>query len=75
MGPRQRGQVSGQFFWKSQFECAQLLHGAFEIDGIPQHNPRHHEIEATGPIALILVTAFTDFPETISRLCGDSPVE
>ena len=46
---------------------AQLVNGAPEIDGVPEDNGRHSEIEAGSPVSLIFKGPITDFTEAVEK--------
>ena len=39
----------------------------FQIDRVPQHDGRCHQIEAAGPVALLLEAAVADFPQAVEE--------
>lgn len=46
---------------------AQRMRCPFQIDRIPQHDGHRHQVEATGPVALLLETAATDFVQAVEE--------
>jgi len=40
---------------------------ALQVDRIPQHDRRRHQIEAAGPVALLLKTAVADFAQPVEE--------
>ena len=47
----------------------QGAHGTLQIDGIPQHDSGHHQIEARRAIALLFETAIANFTEPVKKYC------
>ena len=41
--------------------------GTLQIDRVPQHDGRRHQIEAAGPVALLLEAAVADFPQAVEE--------
>ena len=41
--------------------------GTLQIDRVPQHDGRRHQIEAAGPVALLLKTAVADFTQSVEE--------
>ena len=39
----------------------------FQIDRVPQHDSRCHQVEAAGPVALLLETAVADFTQPVEK--------
>jgi hypothetical protein len=50
--------------------ATQSTGGTLQIDRIPQHDGRRHQIEAAGSIALLLKAAVADFTQSVEK---DSP--
>ena len=46
---------------------AQGVRRPFQIDGVPQHNGCGHQIEATGPVALLFKAAVADFAQAVEE--------
>lgn len=46
---------------------SQVVHGALQIDGVPQDDGGNQQIEAAGSIALILIGTIADFPESVEE--------
>jgi hypothetical protein len=46
---------------------AQVADGAFEIDGVPEDDPRHDELETGGTVPLVLEGAVTQFAEPVEK--------
>lgn len=40
---------------------------ALQIDRVPQHDGRRHQVEAAGPVALLLEAAVADFAQTVEE--------
>ncbi len=43
--------------------ATQPMHSSLQIDRVPQHDGRRHQVEATGPVALLLETTVADFAQ------------
>jgi len=43
--------------------------GPLQVNGIPQHNGCCHQVEATGPVTLLLKTAVADFAQVTDARC------
>ena len=43
------------------------LRGPLQIDRVPQHDGRRHQVEAAGPVALLLEAAVADFPRRLKN--------
>jgi cobyrinic acid a,c-diamide synthase len=46
---------------------AQRLSSTLEVNGIPQHDRRRHQIQAAGPVPLLLKRSVPDFAESVDR--------
>ncbi len=67
MLPTQRRQVLQQPFIDTMAVAAQSIRGALQVDRVPQHDGRRHQVEATGPVALLLETAVADFAQPVEE--------
>jgi hypothetical protein len=47
--------------------AAQGIRGPFQIDRVPQHDGCRDQVEATGPVALLLETAVADFAQPVEE--------
>ena len=65
--PTQRRQVRQQFVVHIFPRIPQCLHRSFQVDRIPQHDGRHHQVEAARAITLILETAVANFTEPVKE--------
>jgi len=41
--------------------------GSLQVNRVPQHDDRHNQVEATGPVALLLETAVADFAQPVEE--------
>ena len=46
---------------------SQVVHGALQVDGVPQDDGGDQQIETTCSIALILIGTIADFPESVEE--------
>ena len=46
---------------------SQVVHGALQVDGVPQDDGGDQQIEAARPIALVFVGAVPNFPESVEE--------
>ena len=69
MFPAKRRQVLQQPFIDSMAVATQRLRRPFQIDRVPQHDGRCHQIEAAGPVALLLEAAVADFAQPVEEHC------
>lgn len=46
---------------------AQGIRGPLQVDRIPQHDGRRHQVEATGAVALLLEAAVADFAQAVEE--------
>lgn len=67
MLPPQRGQILQQRIVQSLAVGTQSTGGTLQIDRVPQHDGRRHQIEAAGPVALLLKTAVADFTQSVEE--------
>ena len=67
MLPAERRQVLQQAVIDGMAVTAQCMCRPFQIYGIPQHDGRGYQVEATGPVALLLETAVADFTEAVEE--------
>src|SRR3546814_9844537 len=49
----------------------QPLGGALQVHRVPQHNGGRHQVEAAGPVALLLEAPISDLAETVEEHCPD----
>ncbi len=47
--------------------AAQRMRRTLQVDRVPQHDGRRHQVEAAGPVALLLETAVTDFTKAVEE--------
>ena len=47
--------------------ATQGMRCALQVDCVPQHDSRRHQVESTGPIALLLETAVADFAQPVEE--------
>lgn len=47
--------------------ATQSTGGTLQIDRVPQHDGRHHQVEAAGPITLLLEAAVADFTQLVEE--------
>ena len=43
---------------------------ALQVDRVPQHDSRRHQVEAAGTVALLLKAAVTDFAQPVEEHCA-----
>ena len=43
--------------------AAQRMRRTLQVDRVPQHDGRRHQVEAAGPVALLLEAPIPDFPK------------
>lgn len=67
MFPTQRRQVLQQLAVHRLTSLDQPLGGAFQIHCVPQHDSRRHQVEAAGPVALLLEAPIPDFAEAVEE--------
>lgn len=67
MLPPQRGQILQQRIVQRLAVGTQSTGGTLQIDRVPQHDGRRHQIEAAGPVALLLKTAVADFTQSVEE--------
>ncbi len=67
MLPAQRRQVLQKGIINGMAVAAQGVRGPLQIDRVSQHDGRHHQVEATGPVALLLETAVADFAQPVEE--------
>ena len=67
MLPPQRGQILQQRVVQRLAVGTQSTGGTLQIDRVPQHDGRRHQIEAAGPVALLLKTAVADFTQSVEE--------
>ena len=65
--PAQRRQVLQQGIVNGLAVAAQGIRGSLQIDRVPQHDSRRHQVEAAGPVALLLKAAVADFPRPVEE--------
>jgi len=65
--PAQRRQVLQQRAIDTLTVIAQGVRSPFQIDGVPQHDGCCHQIEAAGPVALLLKAAVADFAQPVEE--------
>ena len=47
--------------------AAQRMRCALQVDRVPEHNSCRHQVEAAGPVALLLEAAVADFAQAIEE--------
>ena len=47
--------------------AAQRMRRTLQVDRVPQHDGRRHQVEAAGPVALLLEAAVADFPQAVEE--------
>ncbi len=47
--------------------ATQRVRRSLQIDRVPQHDGRCHQVEAAGPVALLLETAVADFTQAVEE--------
>ena len=67
MLPAERRQVLQQALIDGLAVTTQGVRGPFQVDRVPQHDGRRHQVEATGPVALLLETAVADFAQSVEE--------
>ena len=67
MFPAQRRQVLQQRLIDGMAVAAQGMRCALQVDRVPQHDSRRHQVEATGPVTLLLETAVADFAQPVEE--------
>lgn len=67
MLPPQRGQILQQRIVQRLAVGTQSTGGTLQIDRVQQHDGRRHQIEAAGPVALLLKTAVADFTQSVEE--------
>ncbi|ERO93881.1 hypothetical protein L411_00306 [Escherichia coli BWH 24] len=67
MLPAQRRQELQQLAVHRLAGLDQPLGGAFQVHRVPQHDSRRHQVEAAGPVALLLEAPIPDFPRRLKN--------
>ena len=67
MLPAERRQVLQQRVIDDLTVATQGVRGPLQIDRVPQHDGRRHQVEAAGPVALLLETAVADFAQAVEE--------
>ncbi len=67
MLPAQRRQELQQLAVHRLAGLDQPLGGAFRVHRVPQHDSRRHQVEAAGPVALLLEAPIPDFPKAVEE--------
>ncbi len=67
MLPPQRRQILQQCVVQRRAVATQSTGGTLQIYRVPQHDGRRHQIEAAGPVALLLKTAVADFTQSVEE--------
>lgn len=67
MLPAQRRQELQQLAVHRLAGLDQPLGGAFQVHRVPQHDSRRHQVEAAGPVALLLEAPIPDFPKAVEE--------
>ena len=67
MLPAQRGQVLQLGVIDGLAVATQGVRGPFQIDSVPQHDGGSHQVQAAGPVALLLETAVADFAQAVEE--------
>ncbi len=67
MFPPERGQMLQQAFINRMAMIYDCLDRPVEVNGVPQDDGCCHEIEATGPVALILETAVAHLAQSVEE--------
>jgi len=65
--PAQRRQVLQQRLIDGMAVTAQRMRRTLQVDRVPQHNGRRHQVKAAGPVALLLKAAVTDFAQPVEE--------
>ena len=47
--------------------AAQRMRRTLQVDRVPQHDGRRHQVEAAGPVALLLEAPIPDFAEAVEE--------
>lgn len=63
----ERRQVLQQPIVDSLAGTAQRMRRPLQVDCVPQHDGGRHQVEAAGPVALLLETAVADFAQTVEE--------
>lgn len=67
MLPSQRRQVLQQLVVHRLARVAHRLGGALQVHRVPQHDGGSHQIEAAGPVALLLEAPIPDFAKAVEE--------
>ena len=67
MLPAERRQVLQQRVIDALIIATQRVRCALQIDRISQNDGRRHQVEAAGPVALLLRTAVADFAQPVEE--------
>ena len=67
MFPAQRRQVLQQRLIDGMAVATQGMRCALQVDRVPQHDSRRHQVEAAGTVALLLKAAVTDFAQPVEE--------
>ncbi len=67
MLPAQRRQVLQQGVINGLAVAAQGVRGPLQVDRVPEHDGRCDQVEAAGPVALLLEAAVADFAQAIEE--------
>ena len=67
MLPAQRRQELQQLAVHRLAGLDQPLDGALQVHRVPQHDSRRHQVEAAGPVALLLEAPIPDFPKAVEE--------
>ena len=67
MLPTQRRQVPQQPFIDTMAVAAQRVRRPLQVDRVPQHDGRRHQVEAAGLVALLLETVVADFAQAVEE--------
>ncbi len=67
MLPAQRRQVLQQGIVNGLAMSSQGIRSPRQIDRVPQHDSRRHQVEAAGSVALLLKAAVADFPQPVEE--------
>ena len=67
MFPTQRRQVLKQVGVHRLSSVSQPLGCPLQVDRVPQHNGGGHQVEAGGPVVLLLEAPIPDFTETVEE--------
>lgn len=65
--PAQRREMWQQSLVDVLARVPQPLDGPLQVDGVPQDDRRHHQVEAARTVALVLETAVADFTEPVQE--------